>query len=190
MKPDCKRLLAEQGTVARGVGVSLDRQCQKVGVCKPWPGAPGPPSPLSTPWAVPARDVASKYNDILPDSLHPGAVRDAGVITFSNDTVIDAAFGAQFMEGGVAYCVAPILRGGLGGGYYAVGKNCCDAVGGFSCGDAVNPSVQSGLVIAAQQEKYAQGVAIIEATHGSQIHRTDPDGTPHGLNNIVVPIFV
>lgn len=209
MKHDCVRLLAKQGTFKEGVGANLDRTCEKIGVCKTWPGNTAP-GKLSTPWAVPATDVAAKYWDMKgltfapgvvvrrelfvsrrvgqtygevdASRTMPGSIRDAGVVIFDKNSTVATSMGARYLEGTIYFCVAPIVKDGLGGGYYAVGKNCCTAAGEFTCGDVVNPNVRSSLVIGAEADKYQQALAKLEATHGYKLH---PEGkgihSPHPM---------
>lgn len=204
MVDDCHRLLKGSGSPALNNGVNLNRQCQNLGICAPHDPAMAGPSILSTPWAVPATDLSSKYStrgqltfkegsivrtdlfvarqpgqtyDQIPaDSMKPGAIRDAGVIIFTDDSKVAPEFGKVHTEyaGQVAitYCVAPILRNGLGGGYYAVGINCCGTQDKFKfeCGDALDDNIKNGLVIGLGTEKYAQAQQLIEGEHGFKFH--------------------
>mmetsp|Transcript_76727 Transcript_76727/g.121171 ORF Transcript_76727/g.121171 Transcript_76727/m.121171 type:complete len:457 (-) Transcript_76727:54-1424(-) len=198
---DCHRLLKGSGSPALDQGVNFNRQCQQLGVCKAF-ADPNPSKLLSTPWAVPASDLASKYrqlahitfkegvqvradlfiarrsgqtyDQIQPDSMKPGGIRDAGVVVFTDDSKVDPTLGASYKEGMTTYCVAPILREGAGGGYFAVGINCCgdppNTEFNFNCGDALKENVKSGLVIGAGSEKYMQAQQIIESKSGYKIH--------------------
>jgi len=199
IKTDCFRLLGDSEANARNLwkrGINVHRQCENIGVCGSWPGVPAKSrGALSTPWAVPADDMAQKYwqfsaitftrdvavrtdkfiarhmgqtyESITADNLHPGSIRDAGVIIFSKDSHVERSMGARFQEGMVSYCVAPILREGFGGGYYAVGRDCCSA-GNFTCGSSV---VQSGLVVNSQADKYMQAAMIVLGKHGRSFIR-------------------
>jgi hypothetical protein len=177
----------------------MNRQCQTLGVCKGFKD-PNPSKVMSTPWAVPGTDLASKYRqlpsvtfqegvvvrtdlfvarrlgqtyDQIPaDKVKPGAIRDAGVIVFTEDSKVDPTMGAAYTEGKFTYCVAPILRNGAGGGYFAVGFDCCgtNTDFNFNCGDALNENVKSSLVIGEHTEKYAVARQTIESKYGFKFH--------------------
>jgi len=119
-----------------------------------------------------ARKVGQTYDQIPADSMKPGAIRDAGVIVFTDDSNVNADFGKAYVEGLVTYCVAPILRNGAGGGYYAVGINCCGTPEKFKfeCGDAMDETVKTALVIGAATEKYATAQSMMEPEHGWKFH--------------------
>lgn len=200
MIDDCKRLLS--GSPSLQPGFSLARQCQHLGVCQSFPGANEGPGRLSTPWAVPANDMARKYFtragltfaegvavrtdlfvarrpgqtylNIAPDSVKPGALRDAGVVMFTDDSKVAVEMGMRFSDGRNDFCAAPILRDGVGGGFYAVGQGCCNQNGKFTCDDAAKEiaghHVTSGLVVASDHEKYMQAVLMIDGVHGYKFH--------------------
>lgn len=199
MKADCFRLLKLSGSPAMDDGVNLNRQCQSLGICEPFVPGPGPPL-LTTPWDVHADDLAVKYRDrteitfevdavlrkdvfiarkpgqtydqIPADSMKPGGIRDAGVIVFTDDSKVHPEFGAVYTEGMATYCVAPILRNGVGGGYYAVGIGCCGTKEKFKfeCDDSLSDTIKSGLVIGAGTEKYVAAQQVIEGQFGWKFH--------------------
>lgn len=201
MVDDCHRLLKGSGSPAMNHGVNLNRQCQNLGVCQPFDETKSA-GVLMTPWSVAATDLAIKYNqrgqltfkegsivrkdlfiarnigqtyDQVPaDTMKPGAIRDAGVIVFTDDSKVNTEFAKSYKEGEIVYCVAPILRNGLGGGYYAVGINCCGDPPRipfkFECGDALSDTIKSGLVIGGGTEKYATAMSMIEPEHGWKFH--------------------
>lgn len=200
---DCFRLLGLEKDIAEHAGLkaNVDRQCDVLGVCAAWPGQDVGPGPLTTPWAVRPDDLASKYynfvgvtfapkvvvktemhiarnvgqtyEEVTADDTHPATVRDAGVIIFSEDSGVKTGWWAKVQEGITSFCIAPILRNGLGGGFFAVGKDCCDDAGGFTCGDVADPSVKSAVVLAQETEKYASALQLLEAAHGKSYHGKD-----------------
>jgi len=220
MVDDCYRLLKGSGSPALNGGVNIGRQCQNLGVCNPFDSSKPSPNVMSTPWSVAATEIAVKYNQrgqltfkegsivrtdlfvarnvgqeydqIQPDTMKPGAVRDAGVIIFTDDSKVHPELGKVHTEGMITYCVAPILRNGVGGGYYAVCKGGPGLVGGcgtqekfeFKCDDSLNPNVKSGLVLGMETEKYMAAQNLIEAEHGWKFH----DKTK-GITTLL-PIFV
>lgn len=180
-----------------GLKANVDRQCDVLGVCSAWPGQDLGPGPLTTPWAVRPDDLASKYlmfvgvtfapKVVVKTDMHisrnvgqtyegiaadtqPATVRDAGVIIFSEDSKVKTKWWAKIAEGVTTFCIAPILRKGLGGGFFAVGKDCCDDNAGFYCGDVADPSVKSAIVLAQETEKYASALQMLEAQHGKAYH--------------------
>lgn len=202
MVDDCHRLLKGHGSPAQNGGVNLNRQCQNLGICEPFDPSQPSPNILSTPWAVPATDLAVKYaqrgeltfkegsiirtdlfiarrigqtyDQVPADERKPGAIRDAGSIVFTDDSTVATEFGKVYTEGPVTYCVAPILRNGLGGGYYAVGVNCCGTQQEpkeFKCDDWADSSVKTSLVIGLGTEKFAQAQSMIDLEHGWKFHK-------------------
>lgn len=211
---DCFRLLGISKDIEKNsvFKANVDRQCDVLGVCAAWPGQDLGPGPLTTPWAVRPDDLASKYYNfvgvtfapkvvvktdmhisrnvgqtyegVTADDTHPATIRDAGVVIFSEDSEVKTGWFAKVTEGIVNFCIAPILRNGLGGGFFAVGKDCCDENGGFTCGDVADPSVKSSVVLAQETEKYASALQLLEAAHGKSYH-----GNKKGIKT-PLPIFV
>merc|ERR550514_1052533 len=82
----------------------------------------------------------------------------------------------------VKYCLAPILRNGAGGGFYAVGKDCCEKEQGFKpClnqghwneagGEYQHQEViaaRTGLILAQQEEKFANALQLCQAKYGKK----------------------
>jgi hypothetical protein len=118
-----------------------------------------------------ARKVGQTYDGVTPDNTAPGSIRDAGVVIFSADSEVKTSWYAKILEGTTTYCIAPILRKGLGGGFFAVGKDCCDS--GFNCGDVADPNVKSSIVLAKETEKYASALQLLEVAHGKSYHGKD-----------------
>jgi len=186
----------------------LNRQCQNLGVCEAFDSSKATSNVLSTPWSVPATDLAVKYaqrgqltfkegsivrtdlfvarkvgqtyDQIPADSMKPGAIRDAGVVIFTDDSKVHPEFGKVYTEGVITYCVAPILRNGVGGGYYAVCKGdtrqatlkACGTMEKFKfeCDDSLSDVIKSGLVMGAETEKYMSAQQLIESEHGWKFH--------------------
>jgi hypothetical protein len=206
LQSDCMRLLGLTGNIHTHKGINVDRQCEKIGVCTAWPGE-SKKNLLTTPWAVPATDVATKYykmpaltfadgvapivTDFAARRLgqtyegisalqKPGAIRDAGVVVLNADSSVDATIWASFLEGVVTYCVAAIVQGGKGGFLYAAGRDCCTPETGFTCGS--NPdkpsSVKSGLVMGDEVSKYAQAKEKLNMLKGKDFINGDPHPLP------------
>jgi len=91
------------------------------------------------------------YTNVLPDQ-NPGKTADGESFEFSIGTQVNTPDTVGYQTRGTMYCVAPIV--GVTSaveqtyvGYWAVGENCCEARGAFSCGDIANDEARSGLRI-------------------------------------------
>jgi hypothetical protein len=176
-------------------GVNVDRQCDRVGVCEHWPGKSTGPGILTTPWAVDPVDNVAKYyalsgltfktgtkidvakvvsrrigrirEGIDAGKTRPRGVNDAGILKFvpGNFVMRDIFLGYEF--GDQMYCIAPILdANGEGGGYFAVGIDCCKEK--FECGDH---NGTAGVVINSELTNFGQAHINLEAEHGPKYHR-------------------
>ncbi|CAK9094636.1 unnamed protein product [Durusdinium trenchii] len=78
----------------------------------------------------------------------PGSVGDAGFLRFQDGTHVDSTRGVGFVSGAL-WCAAPVVQNDsvTSASYWAVGKDCCRMRAWFNCGDAMNQSVRSGVVI-------------------------------------------
>lgn len=87
------------------------------------------------------------YGNVMP-SDHPGAKKDAGMISFSSDTYVDPVKGVGFRSGSL-YCAAPIVGDNTDDfvGFWAVGTDCCRSRGLFECGDVWDANAHSGMVV-------------------------------------------
>jgi len=86
------------------------------------------------------------YSNVLP--TEPALLHlDAGVIDFSPGSFVAAAKGVGY-HNGHTYCVAPIVNSESQTliQYWAVGVDCCKQRGSFTCSEAADPNVHSGLV--------------------------------------------
>lgn len=94
-------------------------------------------------------EEAREYHNVLPSE--PAAAHgDAGKLLFASVAKIDTTKAVGYKVGDV-YCVAPIMDSYSGARveYWAVGVNCCEQRGGFSCDDAMKESnsARGGLVV-------------------------------------------
>lgn len=97
------------------------------------------------------------YGNVLP-GLEAGAFLDAGMISFSKDTMVDVGRFVSYQDER-SYCVAPIVKKPDGVtkedtqalpkvGFWAVGEGCCDeAHHRFSCGPVHDHKVHGGFVL-------------------------------------------
>lgn len=191
VRDDCIRLL---GGEKQAEGVNIDRQCDRVGICEHWPGVDTGPSVLTTPWAVDPTDNIQKYYalagltfvggttvdvahvmarrmgrarlGVSPGTDRPRAVMDAGIIHFLPGSSVQRDVVAYHQFGDQKFCIAPVVQGGVGGGYYAVGIDCCTK-DKFECGDQDGVSA---VVVNSNLPDFAQARAILEANSGSMYH--------------------
>jgi hypothetical protein len=128
-----------------------------------------------------ARRIGQTYPKVAANSMKPGGIRDAGAIAFTDDSVVHPEFAAAIVvsktdpSGNPAsyiYCVAPILSDGAGGGYFAVGLNCCgdpDNVK-YECDDFADKKAHNGLVLSGELDNFMAVQQIIESKFGYKYH--------------------
>jgi len=92
---------------------------------------------------------------------------------------VDTTRGIGFVSKSL-WCAAPVVMDELAdtAGYWAVGEDCCHTAGNFRCGDAMNHSVRSGIVIQDVSEilegelpKYMQAAKMASETYGINLPR-------------------
>jgi len=91
-----------------------------------------------------------------------GAVSDAATIDFyrgtssqsaTNGTSVDSSRSAGFKDDGHIYCVAPVMNAQTASAdlprvhYWAIGLDCCEPFGSFTCGDSREPEAGYGVVM-------------------------------------------
>lgn len=191
LRAECLRLLGLTDDAANHRGIAVDRQCENLGRCGWWPGKEPAVGPRITPWAVQAADLASKYYNlpgvtfatgahvlvgqyiasregqthegVAPDTTEPGTVRDGGTFFFTSDSYVATDIWDKYIEGTTTFCVAPILRGGVGGAFYAIGKGCCSEEDGFFCGDTQTNDAKACVQIAGERTRYNYAVMALDA---------------------------
>mmetsp|Transcript_102089 Transcript_102089/g.287008 ORF Transcript_102089/g.287008 Transcript_102089/m.287008 type:complete len:359 (+) Transcript_102089:127-1203(+) len=112
------------------------------------------------PWI--AASKFTEHSGVLPSDSGE-AYADAGILHFAEGAQLDVESAAGFEAWPNVYCAAPIFdKGGPPSNassdagkaqvsFWAIGRNCCNSRGGFTCGDVSDPSVSSGLHAIAQQ---------------------------------------
>jgi len=115
---------------------------------------------------VVARRMGQAHTGVNPYTTRPRGIVDAGILHFVEGTRVAREIVSIYTFGDTKYCVSPILLDGQGGGYYAVGVDCCtdDA---FSCGDA---NGLSAVVVSSNLPDFAQARLILEAKSGIMYH--------------------
>jgi len=89
------------------------------------------------------------YTNVVP-SQPSAAVADAGKLTFTSEAGIDAKHSVAYVnEFGQRFCIAPIRdhSGSAWVEFWAVGIDCCDAPGQFTCDQASDPDAKAGIRI-------------------------------------------
>lgn len=101
------------------------------------------------------------HSDVLPAD-DPRIYADAGVLRFADGTQLDIDAAAGFKTWPNTFCAAPIRgpndpQGPLG--FWAVGINCCNSRGGFTCNSAADPKAQSGIRLSRDAPLGEEGAA-------------------------------
>ena len=86
------------------------------------------------------------------------------MIVFDADSKVDTSKWKSYVEGVTHYCIAPILKNGVGGGFYAIGQNCC-MQDKFECNLGTE-----GLVVTSDPEKYKTAQDALEMAYGAEFH--------------------
>lgn len=119
---------------------------------------------------------SNSYSNVLPSEPASGYA-DGGKIIFADGTRVDPSKSLGFKDRDM-YCVAPIVdaMGPSVVEFWAVGKNCCNARGVFSCDDAWDVKARSGVRVYTETEEYTEAIKMAEAFYG--------------LGSVEKPIFV
>jgi hypothetical protein len=130
---------------------------------------------------VVARRMGRLQWDVDPSVDKPRGVAEAGILQFVAGSRVAREITALFEFGDEKFCIAPILGGnGKGGGYYAVGIDCCTEEE-FSCGDADGTA---GVVVNSDLPNFGQARINLESAKGPMYH-----GEGEGIESDA-PIFV
>mmetsp|Transcript_16261 Transcript_16261/g.37512 ORF Transcript_16261/g.37512 Transcript_16261/m.37512 type:complete len:725 (+) Transcript_16261:141-2315(+) len=94
------------------------------------------------------------YHDVSVRAPAAGYM-DAAILEFRGNATVDVSRAAALRSvenGGIRYCVAPIVDGSNGSdtieaSYWAVGLDCCSGQQGFVCGDVLEESVHRGVLL-------------------------------------------
>eukprot|EP00397_Hematodinium_sp_SG-2012_P046164 GEMP01052063.1.p1 GENE.GEMP01052063.1~~GEMP01052063.1.p1 ORF type:complete len:281 (+),score=53.63 GEMP01052063.1:241-1083(+) len=92
---------------------------------------------------------ARDYTNVVP-SEQALAFSDAGVIDFTDESVVDIARSVGYNHKGTMYCIAPITDRTYSAKieFWATGVNCCPrALGDFFCDESKNVHAHSGAVV-------------------------------------------
>jgi len=137
-----------------------------------------------------ARRQGQTYENLSPDVTDVVGIKDAGLIFLSADSKVEVGMWSPYQLGQgppdqvEVYCIAPILRNGAGGAFYAVGKNCCDKDAGFYCGDSEDPSVKTCIIVTSDGDKYQYARQQLEHTYGKEYTRAVEPEVPFFCNMI------
>lgn len=121
-------------------------------------------------------DRSPSYLSVDPNSK-PGSVADAGFLQFQDGTHVDSTRGVGFVSGSL-WCAAPVVMNETvtSAAYWAVGKDCCRERAWFNCGNAMNHSVRSGVVIRdaspmlkGELPQYEQAARMAAETYGINV---------------------
>lgn len=106
-----------------------------------------------------ATAAAQHYVNAIPSSP-AGGFADAGEISFSVETRIDASRGVGFASAGGVYCLAPVVDQPIDKNiqFFAIGEDCCGARGGFACNAGLIPNDSDGHQKVAKVELFPDAV--------------------------------
>jgi hypothetical protein len=89
-----------------------------------------------------------RHSDV-PPGRDPRLAADAGILQFAEGAALDVDASAGFRAWPHTYCAAPVVDNSTGDGdpvgFFAVGLNCCDRRGGFTCDGAEDPDVRTAV---------------------------------------------
>lgn len=111
-------------------------------------------------------DNGGTYKNLSPTDPAT-AHSDATMVKFVEGSVVDVDKSIGYMKAGTVYCAAPIVESAQGSAvsaYWAVGVDCCDQKGGFSCGAVENSDARSGIVAVEHLGYYEDAVRMSTAT--------------------------
>eukprot|EP00408_Alexandrium_pacificum_P062040 CAMPEP_0171166050 /NCGR_PEP_ID=MMETSP0790-20130122/6495_1 /TAXON_ID=2925 /ORGANISM="Alexandrium catenella, Strain OF101" /LENGTH=210 /DNA_ID=CAMNT_0011630847 /DNA_START=244 /DNA_END=876 /DNA_ORIENTATION=- len=120
-------------------------------------------------------DNGAVYRQLSP--FDPGASHsDATVLEFRQGAFIDVQRSVGYMQAGTVYCVAPVSSKSMEPGiqYWAVGTDCCEQRGSFSCDDAENPEALSGLTVLDSDGNFKTAVRMAESVYDLPQSSTAP----------------
>lgn len=111
-------------------------------------------------------DNGAVYRQLNP--FDPGASHsDATVLEFRQGTFVDVQRSVGYMQAGTVYCVAPVSSRSMETSvqYWAVGINCCEQRGSFSCDDVEDPQALSGLTVLDSDNSFKTAVRMAESVY-------------------------
>jgi len=114
-----------------------------------------------------AVDGGATYHGVSPTA--PGAsYLDASAVEFTHGAYTDTQHSVGYMKFGTVYCVAPIFSAGgtrTPPSFWAVGKDCCEQKGKFTCGDVTNTAAHSGVRVEGDREDFVNAARMAAATY-------------------------
>jgi len=119
--------------------------------------------------------IGSSYLNVLP-SESATSKNDATMLKFAVDATVDISRAYGYIDAlsgySTRYCVAPITSRAsnlTNIEYFAAGSDCCNARGGFRCGESADEEARSAVVMAMSGEAthgYQKAVAGAEKAYG------------------------
>lgn len=109
------------------------------------------------------------YVDV--DAAEPAlSYADATSIVFSDRALVNIDRTLGYMRAGTVFCVAPVMTSSQNSTpqFWAVGTDCCEQRGKFTCGDAAEDKAHSGIVFRKSRsawDHYRTAVRMAEATY-------------------------
>jgi len=133
------------------------------------------------------------HSNVDPAESAEGYI-DSNAVNFTEGTRVDVrrTFGLQSPEtGGDIVCVAPVLTRALAERrevhFWAAGRDCCEPLSGFRCGQALRAGVRAGAV----QSPGGGAGSTLAAKHYAQYNRAAQQAaTVYQLSTEARPVFV
>jgi len=123
------------------------------------------------------------YPDLNPATWPAQMVMDAGQVTFSPGSKVNASMAMAF-HNSETYCVAPIVNGNAQTQYdfWAAGLNCCTGASSnnavmlsdYACGEYNNPAASSGLRVMREDQREFFRLAVKQAENAYSIKAKHP----------------
>lgn len=128
---------------------------------------------------------------------------DAGIITFSEHTVLDDSRSIGFRGFGHTYCAAPIVSSTAPAAehsdiplveFWAVGIDCCGQRGSFQCDDAGESSAHGGVVLHDPKEEgmadMASGIIKPRFFRNGYLRAIEASSALYQLQTVGTPVLV
>lgn len=119
-------------------------------------------------------DTGAKYREVSP-AAPSASYLDASAVEFQPGSFVDVQRSLGMLRLGSAFCVAPVVGGGLGlstgglaggtPGFWAVGEDCCGHRGSFTCGDVDIAGAHAGVIVDDVEGDYMKAVRMAVSNH-------------------------
>lgn len=114
-----------------------------------------------------------EYSGVHPDS-NPAAFSDAGILHFAEGARVDGASSVGHRAWPRTYCAAPVVgaRATQAPGFWAVGVDCCEGWGDFTCGEVSVAGARAALRVtppSVEAKEYRAAIRAAAAVYGLEM---------------------